>query len=274
MPGTTTDKAVILSAGLGTRMQKTDPDSGLTGKQSEVAQTGVKGMIPIGRPFLDYVLHAVADGGFRRICLVIGPDHHSIRKYYEETLTCSRITIEFAVQEKPLGTADALRAATGFAAGDPFVAMNADNYYPAETLAALREVDGSGLIAYDREGLLDGGNIPADRIARFAIVETDEQGCLTRIVEKPDPEVLAQQSGPIGVSMNCWRFEESIFEACDAIEPSERGELEIPDAVQYSIDRLGVRFRAVPFSAPVLDLTHRTDIAGVAEKLADHPVDL
>lgn len=274
MPGTTTDKAVILSAGMGTRMQKTDADAGITGEQAEVAQTGMKGMIPIGRPFLDYVLHAVADAGYRRVCLVIGPTHHAIREYYGETLSCTRLSIEFAVQAEPLGTADAVRAASDFTGEDPFIVINADNCYPSETLAALRDLDGSGLIAYDRDGLLAGSNIPADRIARFAILQTNAEGYLTRIVEKPSLELLAQQPEPIGVSMNCWRFEPSIFEACGAIEPSPRGELEIPDAVQYAMEHLGVRFRAVPFSAPVLDLTSRADIAGVARKLTDHPVDL
>ncbi len=46
--------------------------------------------------------------------------------------------------------------------------------------------------------------------------------------------------------MNCWRFDAAIFEACAAIGPSPRGELELPDAVQYAIDVLRQPFRAIP----------------------------
>ena len=72
---------------------------------------------------------------------------------------------------------------------------------------------------------------------------------------------------PVGVSMNCWRFDRRIFAACRAIGPSVRGELEITDAVQHGIDVLGMRFRAVLFHAAVLDLSSRHDVAGVAARL-------
>ena len=267
------DKAVILAGGLGTRMRKTDLESDLSHDQAEVADSGVKGLIPVGRPFLDYVLTALADAGYRRVCLVIGPDHDALRTYYGEALVCRRLEIELAVQQRPLGTADAVVAAEAFAAYDPFLVINSDNYYPPEALRALREHDECGLVAFERDALLSGSNIPPERIERFAIVQT-ENGYLTRIVEKPSPEFIEAQPKPIYVSMNCWRFNAGIFPACRAISPSPRGELEIPDAAQYAIDRRGERFRALPFSVPVLDLTSRTDVPQVAGMLADLEVDL
>jgi glucose-1-phosphate thymidylyltransferase len=74
--------------------------------------------------------------------------------------------------------------------------------------------------------------------------------------------------------MNCWRFRPSIFEACRKVRPSPRGELELPDAVQYAIDVLGERFAVVKVRAPVLDLTSRGDVAAVAAKLAGVEVNL
>ena len=106
------------------------------------------------------------------------------------------------------------------------------------------------------------------------MVEVDAEGSLRRIVEKPSAGLLAGLGDSIGVSMNCWRFDERIFAACDAIEPSARGEFEITDAVQYAIDHLGVCFTVVPIAAPVLDLTSRDDIAGVADRLRGMPVQL
>ena len=71
-------KAVILARGLGTRMRR-DEGVGLDREQSRAAAEGAKGMIPFGRPFLDYVLSSLADAGFREVCLVIGPEHRAIR---------------------------------------------------------------------------------------------------------------------------------------------------------------------------------------------------
>jgi len=74
--------------------------------------------------------------------------------------------------------------------------------------------------------------------------------------------------------MNCWRFETTIFTACRSVSPSARGELELPDAVQYAIDSLGERFRVVPLQAAVLDLSSRKDITVVAARLAETEVSL
>lgn len=267
------DKAVILARGLGTRMQKADDSAELTEDQTAVAKTGVKAMIPIDRPFLDYVISALADAGYRRICLVIGPENDEIRNYYE-LLDCRRVSIEFAVQARPLGTSDAVAAAEQFAAGDDFLVINSDNYYTLQALKSLHELDGPGLVAFDRETLLADSNIPPERIGKFAIVQTDRDGYLTQIIEKPAPSVIASIPKPIYVSMNCWRLNSAIFRACRSISPSVRGELELPDAVQYAIDHLGQRFHVVQLQAPVLDMSGREDIKSVAAALADVEVSL
>jgi dTDP-glucose pyrophosphorylase len=267
------DKAVILARGLGTRMQKADNSGDLTEEQVGAAETGVKGMIPIGRPFLDYVISELADAGFRRICLVIGPEHGTVRNYYQ-SLTCQRVGIEFAIQAKPLGTADAVIAAESFVAGESFVVINCDNYYPVQALEALRQLEEPGLVGFDREAMLQGSNIPRARIKDFAVVQIDDGGYLVEIIEKPRAKVLAKMPRPVCVSMNCWRFSRSIFTGCRSISPSARGELELPDAVQYAVDSLGERFRVVPVRAAVLDLSRRRDIPAVAARLRDVEVSL
>jgi dTDP-glucose pyrophosphorylase len=67
--------------------------------------------------------------------------------------------------------------------------------------------------------------------------------------------------------MNCWRLTSEFFSACRDVPPSTRNELELPAAVQYAIDVLGMRIRMIHADAPVLDLSHRTDIPGVAARL-------
>jgi dTDP-glucose pyrophosphorylase len=262
------DKAVILARGLGTRMRRADGDAQLDAGQQAAADSGVKAMIPIGRPFLDYVLSALADAGYCRVCLVVAPDHSVLHTYYTEQVTLGRIELDFAVQETPKGTADAVAAAEAFAGDDPFLVINSDNYYPAEALARLRQQDGPAVALFEQESLVAGGNIPAERIRSFSVGRFDSQGRLAAILEKPDEATLAGLPRPLWVSMNCWRFGPSIFQACRAIPLSPRGELELPAAVQYTIDVLGQPFRVVQVRAPVLDLTSRQDIAAVAEKLA------
>ena len=261
------DKAVILARGLGTRMRRSDDAASLDARQSAVAETGVKALIPIDRPFLDYVLTGLANAGYRQVCLVVAPDHEVLCRYYREEAPPRRLTIEFAVQAEPRGTADAVAAAELFAGQEPFLVVNSDNYYPREALEGLRELAGLGVALSEQESMFAGSNIPADRLRQFAVGKIDPEGRLVRILEKPDEATLATLPRPLWLSMNCWRFGPAIFRACRGIRPSARGELEVTDAVQYTIDELGKPFQVAPVRAPVLDMTSRRDIASIAAKL-------
>jgi len=268
-----THKAVILARGLGTRMRADSPGSSLKADQASVADTGVKAMIPIGRPFIDYVLSSLADSGFTDVCLVVGPEHAKIRSHYGKEARPTRISIDFAEQVKPLGTADAVMAAEKFAAGDTFVVLNSDNYYPPPVLARLRPMSEPAVIGFAQSALMELGNVAADRVTRFGALDIGEDGYLRRILAKPD-ESMARRGGEIYASMNCWLFDSGIFRACREVAPSPRGELELPRAVQLAIDRHGMKMKVIEVRSPVLDLSSRSDIAVVEERLRDVPVSL
>lgn len=280
-------KAIVLARGLGTRMREADPDARLSDAQRRAADAGLKPMIPVnGRPFLDYLLSALADAGVAQVALVVAPDHEGVRRHYS-TNPPARIALGFVVQPEPLGTANAVLAAETWAAGDPVLAMNADNLYPVAALADLVSLGEPGLPAFEHDDLVRSGNIPADRVHAFAVIEVDEQGYLTRIVEKPPSLVLPPQGGrhknerhthesvasafrrknDVLVSMNCWRFDARIFGACRDVPRSARGEFELPEAVGLAVRR-GVRFKVLRARGAVLDLSRRADTADVERRLA------
>lgn len=266
-------KLVVLAAGLGTRMRRGAGTSPLSDEERRVAQSGVKALIPIGRPFLDHVLSRAADAGVTRVCLVIGPRHDELRRYYSE-VECERLKIEFAVQQEPLGTAHALAAAASFVGDDSTLVLNSDNCYPSEALRQLVQLAESGVVGFDRDALIAGGTIAVERISQFSILESDEAGYLRRITEKPDQAQLRQLRPPVLVGMNCWRFPPAILQSCARIVPSPRGEFELPDAVNHSMHAWSVRYRVLASPGPVLDLSHTQDIAHVKRHLQGEDVRL
>ena len=226
----------------------------------------MKAMIPVGRPFLDYVLSGLADEGFQQACLVIGPEHGALREYYASTIRPKRIRVAFAIQEEPLGTANALLAAEEFASAEEFLAINSDNYYPAEALSLIQSLGQPGTVLFPAQALVREGNVPQERIRTFAHCVVDGDEFLTDIVEKPDAAAAAKLGAEKLVSMNCWRFGRDIFTACRDIPMSSRGEYELPQAVRLAIQQ-GAKFKVAISSRGVLDLSRRSDIAEVAARL-------
>lgn len=290
-------------------MRREAPRVQLEPEQERMAARGLKGLIPIhGRAYLDYVIGAAADAGFDDVCLVVGPGRDPIVDHYT-SVASHRVRLHFAVQPEPLGTAHALLAAESFAAGEPVIVINSDNYYPAPVLAALRTCDGNAIAGFRADTLTSRGNIPATRVAAYALAFANADGELERIIEKPGStpppsetteggERPADRTLPLSgarvgggclaepippeaspdpdawVSMTCWRFGPRIFDACRSVDRSVRGELELVDAVSHAIDVLGERFTIIPVDEPVIDLSCREDIDSVSRWLRGHEVRL
>jgi glucose-1-phosphate thymidylyltransferase len=266
------DRAVILARGLGTRMRADEEGALQDPAQSAAADRGVKAMIPFGRPFLDFVLSGLADAGYGQACLVIGPEHGAVREHYSRVHP-RRIRIDYTIQPEPKGTADAVLAAQEFAGSHEFVVINSDNLYPLEVLRGLRELGQPGAILFDEQELLRSSNIPAERIRSFAYAKLNDEGFLADLIEKPNEVASLELRGSALVSMNCWRFSPEIFEACRRVPLSPRGEYELPLAVREAV-RAGMRLKILRSTAGVLDLSRRSDISAVGERLKDIQVSL
>jgi glucose-1-phosphate thymidylyltransferase len=223
-------------------------------------------MIPIRRPFLEYVISALADAGITDVVLVIGPEHDAIREHFVREAPPVRTRVRFAVQEAPIGTANAVTSAAEVIGDAPFLVLNADNYYPVESFRLLAADDTAGVVAFDRDALVTDGNIDAERVRSFAVLDVGVNGYLEGIIEKPGDSLDLTSEAARWVGMNLWAVTPAIVQACREVPKSVRGEYELPEAVAMAV-RQGVPVRVVRLAAPVLDLSRRGDIASVVERL-------
>ena len=262
-----TKQAVVLARGLGTRMRRGD-GTVLDETQRGAADAGMKGLIPVGRPFLEYVISALADAGIRRVVLVVGPESAALRDHFTRVAPPTRTTIEFAVQDEPRGTADAVLAARAAVGDAPFLVLNADNYYPVPACIALAALGSNGLVAFEAAALVRESGIEAERVLHYALLDIADKGTLRAIREKPAADDPLTQRAERWVSMNLWSFGPAIFDACARVRPSPRGELELQDAVTIAMRDFGQTFRVIRERAGVLDLSCRADVAVVKARLA------
>lgn len=270
----TVRQAVVLAAGRGTRMQRVDGSAELTAEQQRAADAGAKALMPVGRPFLDYVLSGLADAGIQHVCLVVSTGNSPVRDRYLREAPPTRLSVSFAVQSEPAGTANALLSARPITGDAPFLVLNADNYYPVVVIKHMAGCSGACVAAFRARALTEHGNIPPSRLAAYAILEMADDDSLADIVEKPGHGRTSSIPDDALVGMNLWTFTPDIYEACAAVAPSERGEYELPQAVRLAVRERGMRIRCLPFAEGVLDLSHRSDVATVADRLRDVRVTL
>ncbi|HEY0929398.1 MAG TPA: sugar phosphate nucleotidyltransferase [Gemmatimonas sp.] len=254
-----------MARGLGTRMRRADAAASLNAEQDAAASTGTKGLIPIRRPFVEYLISGLADAGIERVILVVGPAPDPIREHFA-TSPPRRVELAYAEQPAPIGTADAVVRAAAVVGDGAFLVLNADNYYPVAAYAALASHEGAGTVAFDRDVLVRDGNIDAERVRAYAVLDIDEDDILRGIIEKPGDSLDPAGTSARWVGMNLWAVTPDIVDACRRVPRSTRGEYELPEAVALAL-REEVRIRAIRMAEPVLDLSQRSDIASVTARL-------
>ena len=204
-------QAVILAAGLGTRLQPVTRDRS-------------KAMAPaLGRPLVERALMPYAANGIKDFVLVVGADDEEIRRHFTRRSDLD-VTIRFAVQEERMGMAHALAAAAHLLEGQ-FVLSACDSLVSVEHVGeVLRAADSADAVL----SLLD---VELGLVARSASVELDGIR-VRRIVEKPVPGEATSNT----VSLPHYVFPRRLIDRLAGVGRSVRGEYEIQDAIQALID--------------------------------------
>jgi UDP-N-acetylglucosamine diphosphorylase / glucose-1-phosphate thymidylyltransferase / UDP-N-acetylgalactosamine diphosphorylase / glucosamine-1-phosphate N-acetyltransferase / galactosamine-1-phosphate N-acetyltransferase len=191
-------QAIVLAAGEGSRMRP------LTSNLPKV-------MLPVsGRPLLEHIILRAHEAGVETFVLVVGYGQESVRKYFGDGSRMG-VKIQYAVQEKQLGTGNALMAAED-QAEERFFVLNGDIL--PET-GALREMAGLGLAVAARR---------VEDPRRYGVF-TVEGGRMISVVEKSSspPSDLA--------NAGIYLLDRKIFEALRTVPLSERGEYELTDGL-------------------------------------------
>jgi glucose-1-phosphate thymidylyltransferase len=133
------------------------------------------------------------------------------------------INVTYVAQPDPLGLAHAVLTAEEFLGRDDFVMYLGDNLIAGGISEFVQQFEQN---KPDAQILLAKVRDPE----RFGVAELGPDGHVAQLVEKPsEPK---SDLALVGVYL----FSGLIMDACHAIKPSDRGELEITDAIQWLID--------------------------------------
>lgn len=257
---------------------------------------------PAGETIIDYSVFDALRAGFGKLVFVIRRDIEAQFKEIVGARFESRIPVEYVFQEldklptefsvpagrtKPWGTAHAILMGAG-SVREPFAAINADDFYGAESYRLLAQHLQAGTPDYAMVGFILRNTLSDFGSVARGVCQVDPENYLQGVVELTKIErdgAGARDTNPAGkiitltgdeaVSMNMWGFTPAIFsqlqkgfrEFLERHGWDMKSEFYIPSAVNSLVVARQARVKVLRTQASWFGVTYREDRPRVVESV-------
>jgi len=206
-------KGIILAGGSGTRLF---PMTKVVSKQ----------LVPIyDKPMIYYPLSVLMLANIREVLVISNPEFIELYKALLGDGSQLGMKIEYKVQDKPRGLADAFIVGEEFIGDDDVCLILGDNVFYGYGFSGILKEAGD---------LKDGGMIfgyYVNNPKEFGVIEFDENMKAVSIEEKPQ-KPKSHYAVP-----GLYFYDNSVIDVAKNIKPSDRGEIEITDINRYYMEQ-------------------------------------
>ncbi|MAZ80104.1 MAG: glucose-1-phosphate thymidylyltransferase [Gammaproteobacteria bacterium] len=196
-------KGIILAGGKGTRLH---PLTEVVSKQ----------LLPVyDRPMIFYPIEVFVKAGIKDILIITNPEEKIIFERLIGNGSQYDCKIDYDIQPKPEGIAQAFLIASDWLNGSPATLILGDNIFLKGDISnllknAIKENIGSTVFAYQ-----------VDNPNRYGVIEIDNEGSIKSLEEKPEnPKSDWAVTG-------LYVYNNKVVELTKTLKPSKRNELEI-----------------------------------------------
>jgi NDP-sugar pyrophosphorylase family protein len=262
----------------------------------------IDGFGPHGETIMDYSLFDALRAGFTKVVFIVREEILDVVKEKFLPKLQGKVEVEFVVQSldklipaeynnpervKPWGTGHAMLCARGVI-NEPFVVINADDFYGKESFAAIADFFEKGTLG---EHAMVGYTLK-DVLSEHGSVsrgcgERDAEGFLKSVVERTtivkengiiiskEKEGDRELSPDVPTSMNFWGFHPSIFEFSmkeflkflKENHTNNKAEFYIPLIVNELIRQKAGKVRIISGSTNWFGVTYKEDKEEVSQKI-------
>jgi len=221
-------KGIVLAGGSGTRLHP-------------LTLSVTKQLLPVyDKPMIYYPLATLMSMGISDILIISTPQDKPLFQNLLGDGSQWGINLNYEIQEKPNGLAEAFIIGEKFIGNDSVCLVLGDNiFYGIDTDKVKEQIEN-----------LNGGLVFGYQVndpERYGVLSFDKKGNVTGIQEKPK-KPKSNYAVP-----GLYFFDNSVIKVAYNVKPSDRGELEITDVIQYYMDNSSLKVHKLPRGVAWLD---------------------
>ena len=177
------------------------------------------------RPILEHTIDSLRNSGIRELLIIVQHKKEQIIEYFGDGKEFA-VNISYVEQPEMKGTGDAAKLARDFVGDDDFLLIFSDIVTPPKNIPGIVET-----FSRHRPFMVLTVRTVDDPYTGAAVYVKD--GVVKKIIEKPPKGTSTTNFDNAGIFV----FSSGVFELLDQLKPSPRGEYELTDAIQMSIER-------------------------------------